>query len=238
MAKVKGSKQHSMVVKHHEPRKQWVIGAAACACTVIVCVAGFLFGQSYERQEQSLRPGGQQMLGQLREQVAKLEQGRQVDLVAVESTRQALQEKAELIHRLEKNLAFYKGVMAPGNNASGLQVDRLGVEKTADLRSFRIKWVLTQVGKNTGYLSGNVSLEVTGKQAGLEKVLSLKDVVSEVPNLKFKFRYFQSFSVQVELPEQFVAEKVLLSAVSKGAKAQAVSQQYGWVVQETVVDVE
>jgi len=238
MAKVKGSKQHSMVVKHHEPHKQWVIGSAAFACAVIVCVVGFLFGQSYERQAQSLRPGGQQMLEQLREQIAELEQGRQVDQVAVESTRQALQEKEETIQQLGKNLAFYKGVMAPGKNASGLQVDRLGVEKTADLRRFRIKWILTQAGKNTGYLSGDVSLEVTGKQAGLEKVLSLKDVVSEEPNLKFKFRYFQSFSVQVELPEQFVAEKVLLSATSKGAKAQTVSQQYEWVIQETVVDVE
>jgi len=238
MAKVKGSKQHSMVVKHHEPHRQWLLVAVAFICAVVVCVVGFLFGQSYEREVQSLRPGGRQMLEQMREQIAELEQGRLVDQVAVESTRQALQEKAEIIQQLEKNLAFYKGVMAPEKNAWGLQVDRLGVEKTANSKSFRIKWMLTQAGKNTGYLAGDVSLEVIGKQAGLEKVLSLKDVVSEVPNLKFKFRYFQSFSVKVELPEQFIAEQVSLSAVSKGAKAQTVSQQYDWVVQETVVDVE
>jgi Family of unknown function (DUF6776) len=238
MAKVKGSKQHSMVVKHHEPHKRWLVMVVAFFCAVAVCVVGFLFGQSYERQAQTLRPGGQQMLEQLRDQIAELEQGHQVDQVAVESTRQVLKEKEEKIRLLEKNLAFYKGVMAPENNAKGLQVDRLGVEKTGEAKSFRIKWVLTQAGKNSAYLSGDVSLKLVGKQAGAEKVLSLKDMVSEVPNMKFKFRYFQSFSVQIELPEQFVAEKVLLSAASKGAKPQNVTQQYDWVVQETVVDVE
>lgn len=238
MAKVKGSKQRSMVIKHHEPHKRWIMVLVAFFCAVAVCAVGFLFGQSYERQAQTLRPGGQQMLEQLRDRVAELEQGHQVDQVAVESTRQVLKEQEETIRQLEKNLAFYKGVMAPENNATGLQVDRLGVEKTDEEKSFRIKWVLTQAGKNAGYLSGDVSLKLAGKQAGVEKVLSLRDMVSDVPNTKFKFRYFQSFSVQVELPKQFVAEKVLLSATSKGAKPQSVTQQYDWVVQETVVDVE
>ncbi len=227
-----------MVIKPHEPHKRWLMGLVAFFCALAVCAVGFLFGQSYERQALTLRPGGQQMLEQLRDRVAELEQGHQVDQVAVESTRQVLKEQEETIRQLEKNLAFYKGVMAPENNATGLQVDRLGVEKTDEEKSFRIKWVLTQAGKNSGYLSGDVSLKLAGKQAGVEKVLSLRDMVSDVPNTKFKFRYFQSFSVQVELPKQFVAEKVLLSATSKGAKPQSVTQQFDWVVQETVVDVE
>lgn len=238
MARVRGSKQHSMVIKPHQPYKRWLMALAAFVCALAVCVVGFLFGQSYQRHEQRLQPDGQLMIAQLQDQIAVLEQGRLVDQGAVNSIRLALEEKERQIEKLKKNLAFYKGVMAPEKNASGLQIDRLGIEKTAELQSFLVKWVLTQVGKNTGYLSGDVTLEITGKQAGLEKVLSLKDVVSEMPNLKFKFRYFQSFSVQVELPEDFVAEKAVLSAISKGAKAQNVSQQYDWVVQETVDDVE
>jgi len=238
MAKVKGSKQHSMVIKHHEPHKRWLLVVAAFICAVTVYVVGFLVGQSYEAQAQALRPSGQQAFDQLQERIAELEQGHQVDQVAVENTRQVLKDKAESIRLLEKSLAFYKGVMAPENNAKGLQVDRLGVEKTDQAKGFRIKWMLIQAGENSGYLSGDVSLKLVGKQAGAEKVLSLNDVVSEVPNMKFKFRYFQSFSVQVELPEKFVAEKVLLSATSKGSKPQSVTQQYGWVVQEKVVDVE
>lgn len=238
MAKVRGSKQHSLVVRHHQPHKQWLMGSAALACAVVIWGVGFLFGQHFERQVQSLQPGGQQMLAQLRDHLAELEQGRLVDEVAVESARSDLIEKQEQIRQLEKDLAFYKGVLAPEDNAKGLQIDRLGVGKLSEPHNFRLKWVLTQAGKNTNYLSGDTSLELIGKLAGVEKVLFLTDVVSDVPNLKFKFRYFQNFSVQVELPEQFVVEKVLLSATVKGKKAQSISQQYDWAVQETLVNVE
>lgn len=238
MAKVRGSKQHRMVIKHHQPRKQWAMGAAALACAMIVWGVGFLFGQHFERQAELLRPDGQQMLLQLREQMTELEQGRLVDKIAVDSARSDLKEKQTQIRQLEKDLAFYKGVLAPEKNVKGLQVDRLGVVKLSAARNFKFKWVLTQVGKNSKYLSGDTTFQLTGKLAGVEKVLSLKDVVSEKSNLKFKFRYFQNFSVQVELPEQFVAEKILLSATVAGNQAQSISQQYEWAVQEALVNVE
>ena len=238
MAKVRGSKHHRMVIKHHQPKKQWVMAAAALACAMIVWAVGFLFGQHFERQLQSLRPDGQHNLMQLRAQKTALEQGRLVDQVAVDRARSDLKKNQTQIRRLEKDLAFYKGVLAPEEDVKGLQVDRVGVEKLSRARTFRVKWVLTQAGKNTNYLSGNTSLKLIGKLAGVAKVISLKEVVSEAPNLKFKFRYFQDFSVQVELPEQFVAEQVLLSATVAGKKAQSISQQYEWAIQETLVDVE
>jgi len=238
MAKVRGSKQHSMVIKHHQPHRRWVMTVAALVCAIVIWGVGFLFGKYFEQQAQSLQPGGKQMLEQLHGQLAELEQGHLMDLVAVESARSDLAAKQEQIRQLEKDLAFYKGVLAPEKNAKGLQVDRLGIEKLSAPHSFRLNWVLTQAGKNTNYLAGETSFEVIGKLAGVEKVLSLKDVVSETPNLKFKFRYFQSFSVQIELPDEFVAGKVLLSATAKGNKTQSISQQYKWAVQETLVDVE
>jgi len=238
MAKVRGSKQSRMVIKHHEPHKRWLVVITAFVCAVLVCAVGFLFGQHYERESQAQKPDGEAALAQLRENIARLEQDRQVNRVALENTRQALKDKEETIRQLEKNLAFYKGVMAPEKNAKGLQIDRLGVERTADARVFRVKWVLTQAGKNTSYLSGDASLKLVGKLAAQEKVLSLRDVVSELPNTKFKFRYFQSFSVLVELPKQFVAEKILFVAKSNGTKSQTIERQYDWVVQETIVDVE
>ena len=238
MARVRGSKQHRMVIKRHQPHQRWVMAAAALVCAIVIWGVGFLFGQHFERQVQSLQAGGQQMLEQLRGQLTELEQGHLVDQVAVQGARSDLKAKQEQIRQLEKDQAFYKGVLAPEKNAKGLQVDHLGVEKLSALRTFRLNWVLTQAGKNTNYLAGDTSFEVVGKLAGVEKVLSLKDVVSDGPNLKFKFRYFQSFSVQIELPDKFVAETVLLSATAKGNKAQSISQQYEWAVQETLVNVE
>lgn len=238
MAKVRGSKQHRMVIKHHLPHQRWVAAAAGLVCAIVIWGIGFLFGQQFERQVQSLQPDSQKSLKQLRGHLAELEQGHLVDQVALESARRDLTVKQEQIRQLEKDLAFYKGVLAPEKNAKGLQVDRLGIEKLSGPRNFRLNWVLIQAGKNTHYLAGDTTLDVVGKLAGVEKVLSLKEVVSEAPNLKFKFRYFQGFSVQIELPEQFVAEKVLLSATAKGNQAQSISQQYVWAIQETLVNVE
>jgi len=238
MARVRGSKQHSLMLKHHQPHQRWVLGAAALVCAIVIWGVGFLFGQHFERQAQMLQPGGQQMLAQLREQLTELEQGHLVDQVAIERARNDLRQKQAQISQQEKDLAFYKGVLAPEKNTKGIQFDRMGVEKLSFPHHFRLSWVLIQVGKNTSHIAGDTSLEVVGKLAGVEKVLSLKDLVFETPNLNFKFRYFQSFSVQIELPEQFVAEKVLLSATTRGGKSQSISQQYEWAVQEMLVDVE
>ena len=238
MGRVKGSKQHSMVLKHHEPYKRWLVVAGILVAVVLVAVAAFWGGQQYEREAQKFKPGGEIELKQLHEQIAELEQGHVIDRTALENARLTLQEKEELIQQLDKSLTFYKGIMAPENNARGLQVDRLGVEKGDSDGYFRIKWVLTQVGKNTAFLSGDVNLEIIGTQAGKEKVLPLGDVMVGDSNLKFKFRYFQSFAVDVELPDQFQAAQVRIEASTSGNKPQGVVEQYDWLVQEIVSDVE
>lgn len=238
MAKVRGSKQHSLVIKHHQPMRRFVWAVAALLTVMLVWLLGFLFGQHYERAQQSLSDDATNSLVGLQAQVAELQQNRLVDQVAVESARQSLKKKQQQISQLERAVAFYKGVMAPEDKLLGLRVERFAVSKMSDGKAFRLKWALTQAGKNTNYLSGNASVELHGTQAGSKKVLSLKNVATEAPNLKFKFRYFQNFSVQVKLPDQFVAQKVVLSATSTGKKAQTISQQYDWVVEETLVDVE
>jgi len=177
-------------------------------------------------------------LVQLRNQLVEIEQERLVDQMAVEGARSDLKEKQEQIQQLEKDLSFYQGVLAPEKNVKGLQVARLGVEKLSDAGVFRLNWVLTQAGDNSHYLGGQTTLKIIGRLAGAEKVLSLSDVDAGESNLVFKFRYFQSFSVRIKLPNLFVVEEVLLNAVTKGGAGHSISKRYKWAVQEALVDVE
>lgn len=238
MVQVKGSKQHGLVIKQHQPMQRFVWFAGGMLSIAVVWLLGFLFGQYYEREQQLLSPDGQLSREQLEVRATELEQDLLVGQVALESARKSLSEKQQKIQQLERAVSFYKGVMAPEDGKHGLRVERFGVGGTSKKSVFDLRWSLIQAGKNSSYLSGEAGLELIGKLAGSEKVLSLKDVVKEVPNLKFKFRYFQNFSVQVELPDQFVVEKVALTATSRGKRAQSTSRQFDWVVQEMLVDVE
>lgn len=238
MARVKGSKQHGLVIKQHQPLQRVVWFAGGMLGVVLMWLLGFLFGQYYERGQQSLPADGQLNREQLELRTAKLEQDHLVDQVALESARKSLSEKQRQISQLKREISFYKGVMAPEDGRQGLRVQRFSVDATGKKPEFDLRWSLTQLGKNAGYLSGETGIKLIGSLAGVEKVLLLKDVVKDMPNMKFKFRYFQNFSVQVELPDQFVVETVVVTATSRGKQAQTISQQFDWVVQESLVDVE
>ncbi|MEZ5523346.1 MAG: DUF6776 family protein [Pseudomonadales bacterium] len=212
--------------------------AGGVLAILLVWLLGFFFGQYYERDRAVVSDSGRLTREQLEVRIAELTQDRLVDQVALESARKSLSNKRQQIDQLEREVAFYKAVMAPEDGLNGLRLARFNVASASGKGVFELRWSLVQAGKNTRYLSGETELELLGSQGGEKKVLSLKDVVKEVPDLKFKFRYFQNFSVRVSLPDGFVAEKVRLTAASQGKKAQTVSQEFAWVVQEMLVDVE
>jgi len=236
MARVRPSKQEKLLVKPHRPVRRGVGLVALVFLLSASIVLGFWLGRQYEQEQQAISPGEREQLNNLQRQLAALERDKQVDLLALETSRKAIEGLEQEVSRLSKKVSFYRSVMEPENGGQGLQVHDLGVEQVG-LARYRVNWVLAQVAKTTKEIEGRSDLRFFGVREGQQRVLSLSDVITTTMSTDFKFRYFQYFDVVVDIPKDFKVVKVEVMAESVGKFPQAISRKFDWMVQETLANV-
>jgi len=165
----------------------------------------------------------------LRQQVANLESGRAIDDLAKQEIKDTIQGLKTSVSQLKKDVSFYKNIMAPSDNAKGLQLQSVEINPAPGSNRFAYKIVLTQVADNKAYVSGVVAVNIIGVQNEAQEVLPLRDI-SEVEDLgiKFRFRYFQDITGELVLPEGFEPERLQVVAQSKGKRASRLEQSFVW----------
>ncbi len=166
----------------------------------------------------------------LRQRVANLQSGREIDQLANQEVQETIREYKERISQLERDLLFYQNIMAPSDNARGLQVQMVELQQGASSQLFEYKIVLAQVADNKSYVSGKVAVNVIGLVDGEKKILALRDVSEQQTALgiKFKFKYFQDIKGDIRLPDGFIPSSIQVVAQSKGKKASRLEQSFGW----------
>jgi len=237
MAKVRGSKQDKLVVKSHRPWRGIVSFLVLLMIGAALGAGGFVSGLYYEARMQTIGPSERATLRTVEQQVMTLERDRIVDKVAVESSRKAIKEMEEQLHRMGKEIAFYKSVMSPESDVKGLHVQGLDISRGGQANEYVVSWVMTQVGKNDAFLAGATNLRLVGSTAGVPGVLEMSEVAEQKVKVKFKFRYFQNVSMDIVVPAEFVVEKIEIAAQSDGKKPQSITREFDWIIQETLVDV-
>lgn len=132
---------------------------------------------------------------------------------------------------LKQELLVYRKIMAPEQQAGGMQIEQLHIEPMLSPGYYRIDVLLMQMARNKRWLQGELKLQVQGSQDGQPMTYSLSDLQASATELRFKFRYFQELSSELKLPEGFQAERVELSAFIKGNKwnkAAQIDVQQAW----------
>lgn len=166
---------------------------------------------------------------QLRQHVANLESGRTIDDLAKQEIQETIRSHKAEISQLETDVSFYQQIMAPSNNAKGLQVQKVELKAATVKNHFAYKFVLAQVADNKAYVKGVVAVNLIGMEGDKKKIIPLRDISEqEELGLKFKFKYFQDFSGELILPEGLVPESIQVVAQSKGKKASRIEQSFDW----------
>lgn len=166
---------------------------------------------------------------QLRQTVANLESGRAIDEQAKQQIQDTISGLRSTVARLEKDVSFYKNIMAPSDNAKGLQVQNAEIEETSEDRRYAYKIVLAQVADNKNYVSGVVAINLIGSNGGTQEVIPLRDVSErEELGIKFRFRYFQNIEGELTLPADFIPASIQVVAQSKGKTASRIEQSFDW----------
>ena len=214
----------------YQPVYLWLTGAVVLV--LLVSAGYFLFqrGMHYvgteldwlERKsaelEQKLKKERAENAG-LRQQLAILERSSEIDRRASLEVRGEFAALQDEMQKLREDLAFYRGIVSPADNRSGLNIQRFDLQPVSPPGRYRFNLMLTQVKRNERYVSGIIEIDVEGVENGKNKVLSFAKLnVDEGKALKFKFRYFQDFEGELELPPTFSPQHLTIRVKPSGKK--------------------
>ena len=244
MTAVKGSKQQKMVVVPYRPWRTLSVIGGFVAIVVLTALAGYFYGyyQTLSRngdalaeRDSLLREAEELDLRnvQLQQQIVNLEQSTSVDKEALNSVQGTIVSLREQISQLEEDVLFYKQILSPENDETGLAIGQLDLVQAAGDRAIRYRLELKQQGNNESVITGHVNVNVHGEQDGEEISRPLRTLSSAIADLdiKMQFRYFQNIEGELSLPEGFEPQKVQILAVAQGENAKTVQKSFGWLVQ-------
>lgn len=109
---------------------------------------------------------------------------------------------------LERELRFYRSIMAPENSADGVSIETLELTPSFLPRQYRLQLILTQLQKRKQALKGKSSMTLVGVQQGKVVEFDVATLLDNKELFNFNFRYFQILDVEVTLPEGFELSKI------------------------------
>ena len=210
---------------------------------IVLCLfIGYRFGNFYhnfqsttlEQQKTRLEELYQQQESQV-ERINTLEVEIAVEQLASQNA-QAMLKKMSLEHyQVKKDLAFYEKVMAPEKEADGLVIDNIKITASQSPNHYNFQVILVQQQLKKRYVKGYVDLVLAGSLANKPSRLKLSDISLITKNeLSFSFKYFQVIEGSFTLPDNFVPEKMHLSAIlekNKWQKYQKLNKTMPWAIE-------
>lgn len=173
-------------------------------------------------------------LEELEQRLAVLSSAEQVARQADEHSRQRIKLLEEQIFKLQQDLAFYKGVLAPGSRRDGLRIRSFEVQPTDASGTFRYNIMLSRVGQEDSSIKGSLQVFIEGARAGKAVRLDLAKLSSEhtQKTIPFEFKHFQAIPAtgrfaDLKLPVGFVAESIVVRATVAGQEP--LERTFKWI---------
>jgi len=120
--------------------------------------------------------------------------------------------------------------MAPSELEKGLSLRGWEVRAMADPQQFHFKLIVQQLALKHRLLYGAVTVNVSGRQNGKPRTVSLHELSEEINNerVKLRFKYFQTIEGDLVLPKGFEPEQVRVSVAAVKPKPMKVEKSYVW----------
>lgn len=183
-------------------------------------------------QEQGL------LVTRLQQQIAIVERARQINRDAVELVRRDVRRLETDNAQLNRDLAFFRSIIAPEEEDGVVSVHRLELWPTDQPRHFQWKLVVMQSAKRHQFIKGQLQVTVVGKQNDNPVSFDLHALSSQLNNEKIRlgFRYFQSIPGDgirgdITLPEGFTPEYLQVTGHITNPKEQDINRKFNWTVE-------
>ena len=140
-------------------------------------------------------------------------------------------EQAE-VARQSQELAFYRGVVAQGAGSVGVKIEQLRITAGASPASYVVHMSLVRSGRADTPVTGNVQMSLDGTAAQGARTLDLATLTAgRQRELRYNFRYLESFDQELSLPPSFKPERLNVEVSSGRRDVAPLSQTFLWNVE-------
>ncbi|MCG8497214.1 MAG: hypothetical protein MI796_14370 [Enterobacterales bacterium] len=237
---MKQSSTGRYLVKPHNPWQQWTWRCLGVALILAMAWGAFEFGivrgghnraaanVTIDRLNNQVEMLGQQ-IDELMLENAQLVSDKAIESTASEQVSVSLRELNDETLELKEELMFYRSLLSPADLEPGLQILGVKLIKSIQGSAYDYKVVLTQRRNNSRFAKGRIQIAVNGIRNEENVALQTTDIL-EVggSELDFRFKNFQSLEGQIRLPENFVPQEVLITAVPVRGSLKKVERNYEW----------
>lgn len=169
-------------------------------------------------------------VAELRAELTELRMTQTVEPSADAEVRATFRKLEDEIASLTEEVAFYRSLMAPAELAKGLHIETMTLHPTERPGVYSYELVIAQTVARHAWQEGEAYFEVHGAVAGKPVVLALTEIatIPEYP-MTFRFRYFQNYSGEFTLTDDFAPETVIVT-LDRGDSGEIVQRRYDWAV--------
>ena len=164
------------------------------------------------------------------QQVAIANKAAEIDRLAAEEVRQSLLAEQLQVGRLQKDLDFYRSLMAPDERQAEVALHSLELVGDRQSGDYRFSALVTQSGGGNplvkGSISANIELEVDGDRQFMP-LQQLPDFNGSLP-AKLRFRFFQRVEGGFQLPGKAVPVQIVVRVSLSGKAARELEKTYPW----------
>jgi hypothetical protein len=168
---------------------------------------------------------------ELQQRYTKMEHLRGIDQESLSNLYDQLKADQNERLKVEKELAFRKGMVSSDPEKVVLQLQKLRLQPGKEENSFQYAFTVNRALKGTEYLEGFAYLTLTGEQEGKKRSIPFKQVnVDKKDKIKLRFKHFQSIEGEMQLPSGFKPSGVTIEVRPVNGKIKSVKKSYKWVL--------
>lgn len=161
--------------------------------------------------------------------LALMERSRQIDAEAYAVFNKEQSGLQDQLSGLQEELAFYRGIMSPDKGKVGIEAQDFDLKPARSAGRYGFSFMLTQAGGKDQLARGVVRFRVEGVQDGTSKHLSLSELTQNGDTeFAYRFRYFQAIKGELQLPEGFEAERIVIKAIPASAPKLPLEWIFDW----------
>jgi len=166
---------------------------------------------------------------ELKERIILLERTTQIDSQMAAELQESLRQQQDEIYQLKGELEFYRGVMSSTSSAAGMNIQAMQVDKLPEDGNYRFRLVLTHVTRRDRVIEGKVDIRFEGIMNGRMTTLDIRDMSQDsVMDLSFKFRNFKRFEGNINIPEGFMPQRVIVDLHPKEKRLSRITKVFNW----------
>ena len=233
-----------IVIKRWTTKQYLLLTLAVLLILFLVAVGGYLYGISDGFKLNRVNSELNTIVSSLKKERDDLQRSlvmqkqiSQVDKAANLHAGSSMDSQHQQIRELERELNFFRSIMAPEETEKGLQISRFNWQKL-DERTYSWQLSLIQAGSQSRAISGVVKASLILLRGNEKVVLKLTNE-DKSANFNYRFKYFQHLSGTIEIADNLVPVSINVVADPAINGQETVEKQFPWQSdEEKIANVE